>query len=419
MQNSNNISETEIPKQDGIAPNTTTASAASTDATATNIPNTSDLSDKDPDAVKLFIGQIPKSYTESDLREVLEPYGPIHELIVLRDKITQAHKGCAFVTFYHRSSAEKAIAELHDKRTLGDSSHPLQVKPAENDANRESKLFVGMLSKTTQEDELQILFSPFGNIEDISILRNPDGTSKGCAFVKFNLRQEAQKAIENLDGIATVEGATNPITVKFADTDKQRAQRKLNQQMSMLQSTYPMMTNMLAAQQSAFIQPNFAFQSSIAPTTTQFTPFYQVQTTNPPTTSTEISFALQQQQYAAAAAAGGAYTPLLFGQPINPALVNPAAIVTPQKEGPEGANLFIYHLPPTFMDADLLTTFAPFGNVISAKVFIDKKTGQSKCFGFISYDNPSSGAAAIQNMNGFYVAGKRLKVQLKQKKNPY
>lgn len=54
--------------------------------------------------------------------------------------------------------------------------------------------------------------------------------------------------------------------------------------------------------------------------------------------------------------------------------------------------------------------FIPFGNVISAKVFIDRATNQSKCFGFVSFDNPTSAQAAIQAMNGFQIGMKRLKV---------
>ena len=105
--------------------------------------------------------------------------------------------------------------------------------------------------------------------------------------------------------------------------------------------------------------------------------------------------------------------------------------------------MYIYflfsHSIAEYNDADLVGLFMPFGNVISAKVFIDKNSNLSKCFGkkifffliqfnpnqffllgFVSYDNVESAQTAIRSMNGFQVLNKRLKVQLKKVRDrPY
>lgn len=65
---------------------------------------------------------------------------------------------------------------------------------------------------------------------------------------------------------------------------------------------------------------------------------------------------------------------------------------------------------------DLYNYFATFGNVISARIMVEKETGRSRGFGFVSYDNAASADAAIKGMNGFQVGRKRLKVQLKKEK---
>jgi CUG-BP- and ETR3-like factor len=138
-----------------------------------------------------------------------------------------------------------------------------------------------------------------------------------------------------------------------------------------------------------------------------------------------------------AAGAAGAY-PFQFNQSqaglFNPPGATGSSLLVPQQQqqptggggsnvesGPPGANLFIYHLPQWFTDRDLYVNFLPFGNVISSKVFVDKATGQSKCFGFVSFDSPENAQAAIQAMNGFQIGDKRLRVSVKKNKtnSPY
>ena len=105
-----------------------------------------------------------------------------------------------------------------------------------------------------------------------------------------------------------------------------------------------------------------------------------------------------------------------------------------QQEGPPGANLFLFNLPNEWTQNDLAMNFAPFGPIVSTRVFLDSN-GMSKCYGtpyaatlstavwltvgagFVSFENPMSAQAAVNGMKGMMVSGKRLKVELKKERN--
>ncbi|XP_069085326.1 CUGBP Elav-like family member 2 isoform X24 [Pleurodeles waltl] len=498
----------------------------------------------DPDAIKMFVGQIPRSWSEKELKELFEPYGAVYQINVLRDRSQNPpqSKGCCFVTFYTRKAALEAQNALHNIKTLPGMHHPIQMKPADSEksnAVEDRKLFIGMVSKKCNENDIRVMFSPFGQIEECRILRGPDGlsrvnsmnmeSSRGCAFVTFSTRAMAQNAIKAMHQSQTMEGCSSPIVVKFADTQKDKEQRRMQQQLAQqmqqlntatwgnltglggltpqylallqqatsssnlgafsgiqqmagmnalqLQNLATLAAAAAAAQTSAtsttanplssttsalgaltspgycnsqgsglFTVPGSSANSNAGAAMNSLTSLGTLQglagatvglnninalagmaalngglgATGLTNGSTGTMDALTQaysgiQQYAAAA------LPTLYSQSLlqqqSAAGSQKEGLFLPFSAGPEGANLFIYHLPQEFGDQDILQMFMPFGNVISAKVFIDKQTNLSKCFGFVSYDNPVSAQAAIQAMNGFQIGMKRLKVQLKRSKN--
>lgn len=63
----------------------------------------------------------------------------------------------------------------------------------------ERKLYVSSLNKAWNERELRDLFKPYGNVEDVNILKDSTGVSKGSAFVIFANKSSAYAAIKALN----------------------------------------------------------------------------------------------------------------------------------------------------------------------------------------------------------------------------
>ncbi|HSX17653.1 MAG TPA: RNA-binding protein [Patescibacteria group bacterium] len=64
-----------------------------------------------------------------------------------------------------------------------------------------SKLYVGKLSYSTTDDTLRTLFAQYGTVVSAQVIKDRDsGQSKGFAFVEMEKDEEAQAAINALDG---------------------------------------------------------------------------------------------------------------------------------------------------------------------------------------------------------------------------
>jgi RNA recognition motif-containing protein len=63
------------------------------------------------------------------------------------------------------------------------------------------KLYVGNLSYTVSNADLEGLFAPFGTVQSVQVIQDRDtGRGKGFAFVEMRSDQEAQAAIAGLNG---------------------------------------------------------------------------------------------------------------------------------------------------------------------------------------------------------------------------
>ena len=73
-------------------------------------------------------------------------------------------------------------------------------------------------------------------------------------------------------------------------------------------------------------------------------------------------------------------------------------------------NIYVGNLSYQTTEDELRDLFAEFGDVVSAKLIVDKFTGQSKGFGFVEMSNNSEAQKAMDELNGRDVNGRSVTV---------
>ena len=73
-------------------------------------------------------------------------------------------------------------------------------------------------------------------------------------------------------------------------------------------------------------------------------------------------------------------------------------------------NIYVANLSFAVQDEDLREFFAPYGEVTSAKVIMDKVSGRSRGFGFVEMADDESARKAIAELDGATVEGRAIKV---------
>ena len=154
------------------------------------------------------------------------------EVILLRDKRTGNHKGCAYVQFGRIEDVNKAVSVSGQPPDF--QRFPILVKPSEAEKNyavvasasvvtasmmgaaspapstkpllsadgkliEAQKVYIGSLDPSVSDEHIFALFSQFGQLEKVSLQMDPTTkTSRGFAFLSYRHPEEANLAIQTM-----------------------------------------------------------------------------------------------------------------------------------------------------------------------------------------------------------------------------
>jgi RNA recognition motif-containing protein len=212
------------------------------------------------------------------------------------------------------------------------------------------------------QNQLQQMFSQYGTVINARVLvENSSGQSKGVGFVLFDSKDEAETAMNSLNG-SIPDGGSEALNIKFAEENAGKAR--------------------------------------------------------PPAVMVVNSAPANAWGGGYATGGMGGYGGPMRNRGSNNQRYNPMAgnYGTPNSglsvvEG--GHILFVYNIGPDADERALWNLFAPFGTIQKVNVIRDHARGQGKGFGFVTMTNFHEAEQAILSLNGYRYYGKPLQVSFK------
>lgn len=90
----------------------------------------------------LYITNLPRDITEDELVSIFQPFGPIIQRKLLKDKYTNLPRGVAFIRYEKRDQASTAIMQLNNSIPKG-CTEPLKIRLAEDHGKQKAAYLAG------------------------------------------------------------------------------------------------------------------------------------------------------------------------------------------------------------------------------------------------------------------------------------
>ncbi|CAG8520698.1 44311_t:CDS:2 [Gigaspora margarita] len=163
----------------------------------------------------VYIGNLDERCTEALIWELMLQAGPVVNVHLPKDRVTQTHQGYGFCEYMSEEDADYSIKIMNQIKLYG---KPIRVNKATSDKKNldvGASLFIGNLDPDVDEKMLYDTFSAFGVIvQTPKIARDPDtGNSKGYGFISYDNFDSSDAAIDAMNGQYLM---NKSITVSYA-----------------------------------------------------------------------------------------------------------------------------------------------------------------------------------------------------------
>jgi len=215
---------------------------------------------------RVYVGSIPYGLNEEHIKLPFSAFGPIVRIDMPKEPMTNRSKGFCFIEYAEPSAAKQALAtmngfELHGRQlkvNIPMSAQPqsaaavrpriallnpimiaqqaamsgidpsvallqaqMQQRQQQMQASRptvqagpKTRIYVGSVFYNLKTDHVREVFESFGKITSCELIPNPEnGLHKGYGFIEFERQEDAQEAIDNMNGF---ELCSRPIKVGWA-----------------------------------------------------------------------------------------------------------------------------------------------------------------------------------------------------------
>ncbi|XP_065220416.1 splicing factor 3B subunit 4 [Planococcus citri] len=172
------------------------------------------IAERNQDAT-IYVGGLDDKVSDTLLWELFVQAGPVVNVHMPKDRVTQSHQGYGFVEFLGEDDADYAIKIMNMIKLYG---KPIRVNKAsahQKNLDVGANVFIGNLDPEVDEKLLYDTFSAFGVIlQTPKIMRDPEtGNSKGFAFINYASFEASDAAIDAMNGQHL---CNRPVSVSYA-----------------------------------------------------------------------------------------------------------------------------------------------------------------------------------------------------------